>query len=62
MKPVMFAAVLTYYDRSGVVGMWGPYESEEAAQAAIDVFEAWPFQYGGQWTIEKLFSFPSTSA
>lgn len=52
-----YAAILQYGDRSGIIGTYGPYPSERAAQLGIEWIRKTPVQ-DGLWRIEPMFGAP----
>lgn len=50
-----YVLLLRYYDGSGTLGVWGPYASEEEAEAGKQILLKWPLQEG-DWAIEPLFT------
>jgi hypothetical protein len=48
---VQYVAVLFYYDRSGVLQVFGPYPTEGQAAEAVETLETWPAIESGIWEV-----------
>ncbi len=56
-----YIAVLSHYDRSGILGTFGPWPTEEDAQAAVAWLERMPTERG-IFEIFPLYVGPNTAA
>jgi hypothetical protein len=50
-----FVLVLKYFDGSGILGIWGPYATEQDAEAGKEALRKWPIEEA-DWSIEPLFT------
>ncbi len=57
MTESMYVLVLTDPDEGDLLGIWGPYHSEEEANVARNELLKWPMQ-PGDWEIVALKQFP----
>jgi hypothetical protein len=51
--------VYSHPDDSDIQGIWGPYDSEDAAKSALEELKTWPLD-GGKWETVVLHEFRTT--
>lgn len=57
-----YIALLSYWDRSGIIQAFGPYDTEAAAEAARDQLQQLPAIQGGRWEIIPCMQTVTASA
>jgi hypothetical protein len=56
-----YMIVMQYHDRSGLLGTFGPYPSEDAAKAGIDWLEQMPMRQEA-YEVVPVFGAPGVAA